>query len=96
MTQGAKVGDLVLGERVVLPPSAEVSGGRIVLGDDVQIGEHDRINVEESLSVVRVGPMMGAPIPDTPEWGALLASARSVQAQSKLPAFASTTWNGIP
>ena len=58
MTKGAKVDDLVLGKRVVLPPTAEVSGGRIVLGDDVRIGDHVQIDVTESLTVGK-GSVLG-------------------------------------
>jgi len=58
MTKGAKVDDLVLGKRVVLPPTAEVSGGRIVLGDDVRIGDHVQIEVTESLTVGK-GSVLG-------------------------------------
>ena len=49
-----------------------------VLG--VLVGTVRSINVEESLSVVRTGPPMTALIPDTPEWGALLATSRTVEA----------------
>jgi peptide/nickel transport system permease protein len=37
------------------------------------------LNVEESLSRVQVGPPSGALIPDVPEWGAMLSSARTVE-----------------
>ena len=37
------------------------------------------INIEESLSVVRVGPPVAAAIPDVPEWGAMLASSRTIE-----------------
>ncbi len=37
------------------------------------------IDVEESLSVVRLSTPNGALIPDTPEWGAMLASSRTVE-----------------
>jgi len=49
-----------------------------VLG--VLVGTVRSIDVEESLSVVRTGPPMTALIPDTPEWGALLATSRTVEA----------------
>lgn len=37
------------------------------------------LNVEESLSRVQVGPVNSALIPDTPEWGAMLSSARTTE-----------------
>jgi peptide/nickel transport system permease protein len=37
------------------------------------------INVEASLSVIRTGPQNSAFIPDVPEWGAMLSSARTVE-----------------
>lgn len=37
------------------------------------------INLEESLSVVRTGPLVQANIPEIPEWGALLSSARTTE-----------------
>jgi peptide/nickel transport system permease protein len=37
------------------------------------------LDVSDSLSIVRFGPPVSAPIPEIPEWGALLASARSVE-----------------
>jgi ABC-type dipeptide/oligopeptide/nickel transport system permease subunit len=40
-----------------------------VLG--VLVGTVRSINIEESLSVVRTGPLVAALVPDTPEWGAL-------------------------
>lgn len=49
-----------------------------VLG--VLVGAVRSINVEQSLSVVRTGPPMSALIPDAPEWGAMLASSRTVEA----------------
>jgi len=58
MTPGVRCRELVLGKRVVLPESAQVSGGRIVLEDDVRIGEHVRIDVSESL-VVGKGSILG-------------------------------------
>ena len=58
MTQRARVDELVLGRRVALPPSTEVSGGRIILGDDVRIGGHVQIDVRESL-VVGKGSILG-------------------------------------
>jgi peptide/nickel transport system permease protein len=49
-----------------------------VLG--VLVGTVRSINIEESLSVVRTGPPMAALVSDTPEWGALLATSRTVEA----------------
>ncbi|TMC48932.1 MAG: ABC transporter permease subunit [Chloroflexi bacterium] len=49
-----------------------------VLG--VLVGAVRSINVEESLATVRVGPPMSALVPDVPEWGAMLASSRTVEA----------------
>ena len=49
-----------------------------VLG--VLVGTVRSINIEESLTVVRTGPPVAALIPDTPEWGALLATSRTVEA----------------
>jgi peptide/nickel transport system permease protein len=37
------------------------------------------LDVSDSLSIIRFGPPVSAPIPEIPEWGALLASARSVE-----------------
>ena len=37
------------------------------------------INIEESLSGVRVGLLVAAAIPDVPEWGAMLASSRTTE-----------------
>ncbi len=37
------------------------------------------LNIEESLSVVRIGPLNSALIPDIPEWGAMLSSARTTE-----------------
>jgi peptide/nickel transport system permease protein len=37
------------------------------------------ISVEESLSRVIVGPPQSAPVPDTPEWGAMLSTARTTE-----------------
>jgi len=37
------------------------------------------INIEESLNVVRTGPPSAALVPDIPEWGFMLASARTVE-----------------
>jgi peptide/nickel transport system permease protein len=37
------------------------------------------LSVEESMSVVRVGPPQQAIVPDIPEWGAMLASSRTVE-----------------
>ena len=37
------------------------------------------LNIEESLSVVRIGPPNSALIPDIPEWGAMLSSARTTE-----------------
>ncbi len=49
-----------------------------VLG--VLVGAVRSINVTESLTVVRVGPPMEALVPDAPEWGAMLASSRTIEA----------------
>jgi hypothetical protein len=49
-----------------------------VLG--VLVGTVRSINIEESLTVVRTGPPVAALIPDKPEWGALLATSRTVEA----------------
>ena len=49
-----------------------------VLG--VVVGTVRSINIAESLSVLRVGPPVAALVPDTPEWGALLATSRTVEA----------------
>lgn len=48
-----------------------------VLG--VALGVTRRINVEESLTRVVTGPLNVATIPDPPEWGGLLASARTIE-----------------
>ena len=48
-----------------------------VLG--VFVGATRIINIEESLQVVRVGPQSSAQIADPPEWGGLLANARTVE-----------------
>ncbi|MDQ2950866.1 MAG: ABC transporter permease subunit, partial [Chloroflexota bacterium] len=37
------------------------------------------IDVQESLSIIRTGPPNQALVPDTPEWGAMLSSARTVE-----------------
>ncbi len=37
------------------------------------------INIEESLAVVPIGPPNSALIPDSPEWGAMLSSARTAE-----------------
>jgi len=37
------------------------------------------LSIEESLSVVRIGPPNSALIPDVPEWGAMLSSARTTE-----------------
>lgn len=44
------------------------------------VGTTRVINVEESLSLLRPGPVNSAVISDTSEWGGLLASSRSVEA----------------
>ena len=49
-----------------------------VLG--VLVGTVRSINVEESMSVVRTGSPVAALIPETPEWGALLATSRTTEA----------------
>lgn len=49
-----------------------------VLG--VLVGAVRTINIEESLTAVRVGPPMVAIVPDAPEWGAMLASSRTIEA----------------
>jgi peptide/nickel transport system permease protein len=46
----------------------------------VLVGAVRSIDIQESLSVIRVGPPSDASIPDTPEWGALLATSRTVDA----------------
>jgi len=43
------------------------------------VGTTRTINIEESLSVVRTGPVNVAIIADPPEWGGLLASARTIE-----------------
>ncbi len=48
-----------------------------VLG--VFVGATRVINVEESLSVVRTGQVNAAQISDPPEWGGLLANARTIE-----------------
>lgn len=48
-----------------------------VLG--VLVGAVREINIEESLSVVRLGPPNAALIPDLPEWGAMLSTARTTE-----------------
>jgi ABC-type dipeptide/oligopeptide/nickel transport system permease subunit len=37
------------------------------------------INIEESQTAIRIGPPMSALVPDVPEWGAMLASSRTVE-----------------
>jgi peptide/nickel transport system permease protein len=49
-----------------------------VLG--VLVGAVRTLNVEESQTAIRIGPPMVALVPDTPEWGAMLASSRTVEA----------------
>jgi peptide/nickel transport system permease protein len=49
-----------------------------VLG--VLVGTVRVINVEESQTAVRLGPPMVAVVPDAPEWGAMLASSRTIEA----------------
>jgi peptide/nickel transport system permease protein len=49
-----------------------------VLG--VLVGAVRAVNVEESLTTVRLGPPASALVPDAPEWGAMLASSRTVEA----------------
>jgi peptide/nickel transport system permease protein len=44
------------------------------------VGSTRVINIEESLRVVRTGPVNFAQLADPPEWGGLLASARTVDA----------------
>jgi acetyltransferase-like isoleucine patch superfamily enzyme len=51
VTKKIHTGDLVLGKNVVIPDSAEISGGKIVLRDDVRIGEDVKIEVMESLDI---------------------------------------------
>ena len=46
----------------------------------VLVGAVRSLDIEESLSVVRTGPPMSALVPDAPEWGAMLASSRTVEA----------------
>ena len=51
--------ELILGERVKIAETAEISGGRIEIGDDVRIGENVRIEVTEHLMLGKgsiVGP----------------------------------------
>lgn len=50
--------ELVLGKDVVLPDSAEIAGGTIILQDGVRIGEHVRIDVSERL-VLGKGSVLG-------------------------------------
>lgn len=59
MTRTITCEELVAGKRVVIPESARISGGKIVLGDDVRIGEHARIEVTQAL-VVGKGSNLGA------------------------------------
>lgn len=59
MTKNIRCESLATGKRVAIPDTVEISGGRIVLGDDVQIGEHVRIEVTESLNVGK-GSIIGA------------------------------------
>jgi peptide/nickel transport system permease protein len=49
-----------------------------VLG--VLVGAVRLINVAESQTAIRNGPPMAAAIPDAPEWGAMLASSRTIEA----------------
>lgn len=49
-----------------------------VLG--VFVGPVRLLNVEESLANFRVGPPMSAMVPDIPEWGAMLATSRTIEA----------------
>ena len=44
------------------------------------VGATRDINIEESLSFVRPGPLNAALVADPPEWGGLLASSRTVEA----------------
>ena len=48
-----------------------------VLG--VLVGAVRTINVEESQTEIHLGPPMSGLVPDVPEWGALLASSRTVE-----------------
>gem|GEM_PF-6399380 len=48
-----------------------------VLG--VFVGSTRIINIQESLSIVRTGPLGAAQISDPPEWGGLLANARTIE-----------------
>jgi peptide/nickel transport system permease protein len=48
-----------------------------VLG--VLVGAVRTINVEESQTAIHLGPPMSALVPDAPEWGAMLASSRTVE-----------------
>ena len=48
-----------------------------VLG--VFVGATRDINVEESLTIVRTGPVNRALVADPPEWGGLLANARTIE-----------------
>jgi ABC-type dipeptide/oligopeptide/nickel transport system permease subunit len=48
-----------------------------VLG--VLVGAVRTINVEESQTAIRIGPPMVGLVPDAPEWGAMLASSRTVE-----------------
>ncbi len=45
----------------------------------VFVGATRVINIEESLRVVRTGPLNAAQISDPPEWGGLLANARTLE-----------------
>lgn len=49
-----------------------------VLG--VFVGPIRLINIEESQTVLRVGPPMSAVVTDIPEWGAMLATSRTAEA----------------
>ncbi|MGH2490045.1 MAG: ABC transporter permease, partial [Candidatus Limnocylindria bacterium] len=49
-----------------------------VLG--VLVGAVRTIDIAESQTAVRIGPPMTAVVPDAPEWGAMLASSRTIEA----------------
>jgi peptide/nickel transport system permease protein len=49
-----------------------------VLG--VLVGAIRTIDIAESQTAIRLGPPMSAAVPDAPEWGAMLASSRTIEA----------------
>lgn len=68
---------------VAINMSQQVIASLVLLAElgvvGVFVGATRSINIQESLSIVRAGGPNGAPISDPPEWGGLLANARTIE-----------------